>query len=243
MSDIFGGASSSGAADPDLMQRLLRYTGATPPDPRLAGGGPPAGPPPAPPNAFQGAFGNIHDWLAARMAGGQANTITDPRQRALADASAQLNAGPPLNVNAQPTLGPNNPLAQAAAIPTALPPAAPAAAPPSRAGGIGSDANFPVMGAGGFPTTYAPPGQQPAMPTPVAATPLPPVQPKVAGKPAPVRRAAPAARIPASATASVPAGSPWITSGYQNRDVTGGVLSRNGGREMGMLDLSKLFSR
>ena len=35
---------------------------------------------------------------------------------------------------------------------------------------IGSDANFPVMGASGFPGTYAAPGQQPPMPTAPAAT-------------------------------------------------------------------------
>lgn len=54
----------------------------------------------------------------------------------------------------------------------------------------------------------------------------------------------PVVRIPASATASVPAaGSPWITDTYQNREVSGGALARDGGRRMGMLDLSKLFSR
>jgi hypothetical protein len=37
--------------------------------------------------------------------------------------------------------------------------------PFARRGGIGSDANAPVMGAGGFPTTYAAPGQQSPTPT------------------------------------------------------------------------------
>ena len=56
----------------------------------------------------------------------------------------------------------------------------------------------------------------------------------------------PAARIPASATASVPSAtkSPWITGTAQNQDVVGGALARGGGgRPMGMLDLSRLFSR
>jgi hypothetical protein len=66
-------------------------------------------------------------------------------------------------------------------------------ATPSR--GIGSDANAPLMGAGGFPTTYGAPGQQPAEPTPTGApsqtprpggssassAPLPPRRPKNLG--------------------------------------------------------------
>ena len=53
-------------------------------------------------------------------------------------------------------------------------PAGPATAPPTPRGpaagpgGIGSDANFPVLGAGGFPTTYDAPGAQPPVPAGVA---------------------------------------------------------------------------
>ena len=51
-------------------------------------------------------------------------------------------------------------------------------------------------------------------------------------------------KIPASATANVPpAGSPWVTRDAQNQDWSGGALARGGTRQMGMLDLSKLFSR
>jgi hypothetical protein len=230
--------STQAGQDPGMWARLMGYVNPiqpaaagtltqgpnplnnpSPVDPRLAGGGPPV-----------------------------PTNLDFARQRALQDAQAQLAGGSPQNINTPPTLGPVSPIQKAAQIPTngvpSMPQGAPQGASPGR-GGIGSDANFPVMGAGGFPTTYAPPGQQPPVPNPaqVANAPMPPVRPKNLGQPVVRKRPA---TIPASATASVPpvARSPWITGQAQNQDVVGGALARGGGgRPMGMLDLSKLFGR
>ena len=109
-------------------------------------------------------------------------------------------------------------------------------------GGIGSDANFPVSGAAGFPNTYAPPGQQPAMPNPAAA----PV-PGAVGSPAPAmppprpRMTVPAARTPAPAAAA--AGPPPGMVARPNADVAGGARGRQSVPYMSALDLSKLFQR
>ncbi len=192
-------------------------TNPSPVDPRLAGGGPPVPP------------------------------LLDQRQRALRDAQAQLGAGPPINFNRQPTLGPNNPIASAASIPTTLPPVA--AASPSRPGGIGSDANFPVMGAGGFPTTYAPPGQQPAGPDgPI----LPAAHPAVAAAPThahPVASIDPRMRAQAAAAPAVNPGWGPIDRPNANPGTGGGMLGgalagpRGGGGapQMGAFNFASLF--
>ena len=214
--DDYGGVgSSSASADPNLMQRLMAY---------INGGGA-AGDP------------AVQAQVNQAMAGGAGNTNQPAIMPHLTGDGPNVQGRPILPYLNGNTAG----LANAAAIPTSGAPPMPQGAPMGH-GGIGSDANAPVMGAGGFPTTYAAPGQQPAMPTP-AATPYPPPRPRVAA--APVRRAQPSGgRIPANATASVPpAGSPWVTRDAQNQDWSGGALARGGTRQMGMLDLSKLFSR
>lgn len=225
MSDAFYGGGSSASADPGLMQRLMQYIGG-------GGGGPPPDPDAA---ARQAAIEKLKP-----MMGSPGNT------NAPGIMPHMFGDGP--NVQGRPVLPYLNPatgpIADASRIPTNLPPQA-APPPPGGHGGIGSDANFPILGGGtGMPSSYGAPGQVPA-PLPPMAPPMPPVRPKVAGG-APVRRAAPAGRIPPSATASVPpaAGGMWdLNHTYQNRDITGGALSRDGGRQMGMIDLSKLFSR
>ena len=97
----------------------------------------------------------------------------------------------------------------------------------------------PVMGPPQSPTPWFTGSNTPYAPNPAAGAPTPPIRPAVArgGR-------KPAATIPASATASVPAaGSPWVTKDAQNQDWSGGALARGGARQMGMLDLSKLFGR
>ena len=93
--------------------------------------------------------------------------------------------------------------------------------------GIGSDANFPVMGAGGFPTTYAPPGQQSAATTMAnaprgqpSATPRP-GGPSGPGAPLPPRRPPPAT------VARTPAKPPFGTFQYQVPGSGVGPLSRS----------------
>jgi len=95
-------------------------------------------------------------------------------------------------------------------------------------GGVGSDANYPVMGAGGFPTAYATPGQQAAGPTPAGSpsatprpggppgpgAPLPPRRPKNLGAAAPPSRAA-------------PVGNPRFGTFQYQVPGSGGPLSRN----------------
>jgi hypothetical protein len=259
MSDVWGAQSGQ---DPGMWARLMGYVNPVSPaaadtlrqgsnplnnpspvDPRLIGGGPPV-----PASLMSQNPLNNPSPVDPRLIGGGPPVPTDldyARQRALRDAQAQLAAGSPPNSNTPATLGPVSPIQKAAQIPTSgVPPMPPQGAPqvasPGRIG-IGSDANFPVAGASGFPGTYAAPGQQPPVPTP--ATPMPPVRPK--GSSQPVVRKRPTV-IPASATASVPAArSPWITGQAQNQDVVrGGALARGGGgRPMGMLDLSRLFAR
>jgi hypothetical protein len=67
----------------------------------------------------------------------------------------------------------------------------PGSPPAPQGGGVGSDANFPVMGAGGFPTTYAAPGRQPASVTMANAPPGSPSEtprPGLTNAPMPPRR-------------------------------------------------------
>lgn len=196
----------------------------------------------------------------------------DPRSWFKANPNATFQAGSPMNGPGGPAAGaPGNPLsalgsgnpywrgAIAGAGVMAPTPAETGELQPkywpnpnSGQGGIGSDANRPVMGAAGFPTTYAPPGQQPPVPTPGAlAPPSRPVTPT------------PVAAAPPSATpgpvngrvnpASVNLGNnPWITGNRPNANpgIGGGMLgggSIGGARgtggppQMGMLDLSQLF--
>ena len=220
-------------ADPGMWARLMGFVGGLNPiGGAQAAEAPPQGPgPPVDPDAAarRAAIERLKPMMAS-----PGNTNTP------AIMPHMFGDGP--NVQGRPVLPYIDPrtgqLANAAAIPTNLPPGAPS---PARPGGIGSDANFPVMGAGGFPTTYAPPGQQPPVPTPVGspAPAVPPPRPRIVAQP--VRKPV---RIPASATASVPAaGSPWVTRDAQNQDWSGGALARGGTRQMGMLDLSKLFGQ
>jgi hypothetical protein len=95
-------------------------------------------------------------------------------------------------------------------------------------GGVGSDANYPVMGAGGFPTTYSAPGQQPAGPTPSgspSATPRP-GGPSGPGAPMPLRR--PKNLSGASpASAAAPVGNPRFGTFQYQVPGSGGPLSRS----------------
>ena len=128
-------------------------------------------------------------------------------------------------------------------------------------GGIGSDANRPVLGAAGFPTTYANPGAQPPAPDGMPAPAIP-----IGGGPGNVmqspsgtprgggRRAAPAAG-PAAArqqpNLGAYGGSPFTTVDRPNANpgIGGGMLGGGvnsprgqGGAPLGTaLDLSRLF--
>jgi hypothetical protein len=114
----------------------------------------------------------------------------------------------------------------------------PAPAPgPLAGGGIGSDANFPVMGAGGFPTTYAAPGQQPpALSASTAATHAnaPPGNPSATPRPA--RRGGASGAAPAAAASASNPRFVQLDQG-QNMDPT----SRNRGPQMTALNLAGLF--
>ena len=125
-------------------------------------------------------------------------------------------------------------------------PSGPAAPAPS---GIGSDANTPVMGAGGFPTTYANPGAQPAMPDG-----MPPPAIPIGGGPGNVMQAPTGTRRPRVVHAAGPAAvrqqpnlgaysGPFSPSYRPNADVAGGARGRQSVPQMTTLDLSKLFSR
>ncbi len=96
----------------------------------------------------------------------------------------------------------------------------------------------PVMGPPQSPTPWFTGSNTPYAPNPAAGAPTPPIRPAVArgGR-------KPTATIPASATASVPAGSPFTMITRPNRDVAGGALARGGPPQMTALDLSKLFGR
>ena len=122
-------------------------------------------------------------------------------------------------------------------------PAAPATAPPAGAPsrGIGSDANFPVMGAGSFPTTYGAPGQQPPTPTgPVSGanpanrgvgTTRTPGAGAPQGNPAQTPTPASATRTP----------SRFVQVDRPNMDVAGGGMGRGGPPQMTALNLAGLF--
>ena len=114
------------------------------------------------------------------------------------------------------------------------------AAPTPRA--IGSDANFPVMGASGFPGTYAAPGRQPPVPaSPTATT-------GVFNNPAdsPVRAPTPPPR-PAIDPRRVDLGyyqNPRFTTiDRPNAPAAGNARGGGGPLTMGALDLSGLFKR
>lgn len=114
------------------------------------------------------------------------------------------------------------------------------AAAAAPGGGIGSDANRPVMGAGGFPTTYANPGAQPAMPNPTSliGSPAPAVPPV---RPAHLRGAGPAA---VRQQPNLGAYNPFITLPYRpNAPAEGGGRGGGGPPVATALDLSRLFSR
>ena len=133
-------------------------------------------------------------------------------------------------------------------------------------GGIGSDANTPVLGAGGFPTTYANPGAQPPAPDG-----MPPPAIPIGGGPgnvmqSPTGTVRPRVRAAGPATArqrpnlGAYGGSPFTTVPRPNANpgIGGGMLGGNSGMAniggggargaggaptMTALDLSRLFSR
>ncbi len=124
-------------------------------------------------------------------------------------------------------------------------------------GGIGSDANTPVLGAGGFPTTYANPGAQPpapdGMPSPaipigggpgnVMQSPTGTMRPRVrAAGPAAARQRPNLGNYGPFTTITRPNMNPGIGGGMLGGGSAGG---RGGGGppQMTALDLSRLFSR
>jgi hypothetical protein len=103
---------------------------------------------------------------------------------------------------------------------------APASATTGR-GGIGSDANAPVMGAGGFPTTYAAPGQQPAELTP-SGTPSATPRPSATKRAYPLPPSRPRNLGVSPAAAAAPTNSKFGTVQYQvPGSGQGGPLSRS----------------
>jgi hypothetical protein len=221
VSDTWFGGGSSASADPGLMQRLMSY--------------------------INGGSGSTDPAVIAQvnraMQSGAGNTNQPGILPHLTGDGPNVQGRPIL-----PYLDPNTTaLAGAASIPTSGVPPMPQGAPP-RPGGIGSDANFPIMGGGtGMPSSYGAPGQVPA-PLPPMRPPAAPVRPRVAGGAPPVRKRP--ASIPPTATALAPAAgskSPFVPIAAQNQDWSGGALSRYGtngfGRQGTALDLSKLFSR
>lgn len=110
-------------------------------------------------------------------------------------------------------------------------------APVSR--GIGSDANFPVMGASGFPTTYAAPGQQPPVPTAPAAT------TGVFNNPAdsPVRPPPRPVIDPRHVDLGTYQNPRFTTFDRPNAPAAGNARGGGGPLTMGMLDLSRLFKK
>ena len=124
-------------------------------------------------------------------------------------------------------------------------------------GGIGSDANRPVLGAGGFPTTYANPGAQPPAPDgmPPPAIPIGGGPGNVMQSPSGTMRPRGRAAGPAAArqqpNLGAYGGSPFTTVDRPNANpgIGGGMLGggMNGPRGQGgapvatALDLSRLF--
>lgn len=112
-------------------------------------------------------------------------------------------------------------------------PSGPAAPMPS---GIGSDANRPLLGAGGFPTTYGLPGQQPPE---LSGAPS-----GVIGSPAPAVPPARPKRTPAAAKQKPNLGLYDNTITRPNMDVVQGGRNNPGQQtQMGVADWSKLFQR
>lgn len=134
-----------------------------------------------------------------------------------------------------PVFGPQ--VGQSAAGATNIPTNATLTAPRPRVAGIG---DYP-QSAGG----YAP---KPPMPTAWPASSTPTGMPAPAGTPSATPRPVAGGNVtvkPRAAAAPVVPQVPWITSQYdrQNLPAGNGPLGRNAQRQMGMLDLSKLFNR
>lgn len=95
----------------------------------------------------------------------------NPYMRAILAAAGIMEPTPTAsNDTISPQQAGNAGLLQAAGA-MQVPPLPPIASAP-QSGGIGSDANRPLMGAGGFPNTYGAPGQQPPVSTGSPLTPL-----------------------------------------------------------------------
>lgn len=239
--------------DPGMWARLMGYAGGFNPI-----GSAQAAPAPAPgPRPFQGpgTAGQSGGWPV--NAAGQPQYALPHVREALAGGAGDTNTpailphltGDGPNVPGRPILPYTNPntreIANAADIPTNLPPAA-----SGRGGGIGSDANFPVLGAGGFPTTYAPPGQQPPMPTPIPPGASPSTTVASAPRPAAIDPRMTGV-VPPNATAQAPS-NPFATLDYRpnaNPGIGGGMLGgalasprgQGGPNVSTALDLSGLF--
>ena len=244
---------SGAGVDPGMWARLMGYI-----NPIGSANAAPA-PAAAPGGRFQGPGTQAQSGGYPVNAAGQPQYAVGPINQAMQSGAGNTNTpailphltGDGPNVQGRPVLPYLNPntrdLSAAAAIPTNLPPQAAAARP----GGIGSDANFPVMGAGGFPTTYAAPGQQPAGPGgpgPLIAH-QPSIHPVVARGGGGGAAIDPRMRGQVPAAAAPPAGWGVIDRPNANPGTGGGMLGAgnqgprgNGGApSMGAFNFASLF--
>jgi hypothetical protein len=209
-------SSSSGAADPNLLQRLLNYINPIPPaaaDTLNQAPNPLNNPTPVP-AALQGGGSPVPP---AVLGGGQPPAPMPP-------------GAPTPPIPGQPIPGGSSGGGGAS------PPVGPSILPQAR--GV-----MPVMGPPQGPTPWFTPSNTPYAPNPAVGAPVPPTRPTgpgfrgsgtgAAGSPS-MRRG------PASVASG--AGSPF-TFQRPNMDVAGGALARGGPAQMGMLDLSSLFGR
>ena len=253
-----GGLSPIGSAQADTMaQGPNPAANPSPVDPRLAGGGPPV------PQALMS---------GAQQPPAMDPTEMAARRRLASHAASLAAGGPPQLSPASPSTASLNAV-NYGGLPPSVSTVAPNSQnglPTTFGGGTFGQGGPPpqVMPYAGGQGTVGPAGQpgshtllQPSAPnnavgwgTPQSSSDvnwaldprLPDYNklPAAAGSAAqrkPVRKPV---KIPASATANVPpAGSPWVTRDAQNQDWSGGALARGGTRQMGMLDLSKLFGQ
>ena len=206
---VYGSPPPPNAVDPGMWARLMGYAGALNPIGSANAAEAPQAPSPGP-------------------------TIDSARQRAIADAQAQLNAGNASNNIRPPPTGPTPPIISAGEIPVQLP-------PPFQQPDHPSTMRFPM-----WPTPPAPAvAPAAAPPAAIANAPLPPPRPTDLGG------GAPATVDPRMQGEVPPAQSPWFTTfsrPNQNPHLMGGALAANqsgrggGGPDpMGMLDLSGIF--
>lgn len=134
------------------------------------------------------------------------------------------------NAGGGPQPGPGN-------VPVPPGPLAPQASPLAGQRGIGSDVNFPVLGAGGMPTTWAAPGQQ-------LAPSGPPPGPLAVNPNVPAPNAQPMSATAPTAAAAAPGVNPRFVQ-IDRPNAPAGFAGRGGGGppQMTALNLAGLFGR